>query len=82
VTITGISMGEGVAGSFYCTEKASELKFAVPPVVLLHMPASGSGPIGGTLAVHTSANGRFTASGIDLGTISSSVASSKSVSYK
>jgi hypothetical protein len=76
-------------GAFYCTAPVNAGQFTVPPIVTLSMPASTSlgGASGvsvpsGTLSVGTSVSGTFTARGIDLGAISSSVLSLKNVSYQ
>lgn len=79
-TITGISVGDGVAGMFSCTEKVSAGTFTVPSVVLLSLPPGGA--LGGTLGLNTGAMARFTADGIDVGMLSSSVSSTKNVAYK
>jgi uncharacterized protein (TIGR03437 family) len=77
-------------GTFVCIAPVSAGQFTVPPIVTLSMPAStttsgapGAGSVpSGSLAVGTAVSTTFTAKGIDLGTISSSVLSFKNVSYQ
>ncbi|MCC6537956.1 MAG: hypothetical protein IT162_10425 [Bryobacterales bacterium] len=77
-----------VAGaSFVCFERASAGTFTVPAEVTLAMPRSETieGAATGALTVisspYTDAN-RFTASGLDIGTVTYSTAEAKTVSYQ
>ena len=64
--------------SFTCRANASDQSFAVPPYVLLSLPAgSGSLLIGSTTRLQ-----RFTATGLDLGIANSSVGIFKSVTFQ
>ena len=73
--------------SFSCYERASAGRFTVPAEVTLAMPRSETvpGSAAGQLSVAsaplTDAN-RFTATGLDVGTITYSTAESKTVSYQ
>ena len=80
-----------VSGTFFCTAPVSAGEFAVPAIVTLSLPVSSTqsgGAAGapstplGTLLVESSVNGTFTARGIDLGIITSSVASLKNLGYQ
>jgi uncharacterized protein (TIGR03437 family) len=89
VNITGFVFNtagnDSYAGSFYCTAPVNARQFTVPPIVTLSLPASTTvgGTPSGSLAVGTGVSSTFTAPGIDLGTISSSVLSLKSgISYQ
>jgi uncharacterized protein (TIGR03437 family) len=75
-------------GAFTCIAPVSAGQFMVPSIVTLSMPASTSssgGPAGavptGSLAVGTTVSAPFTATGINSGTISSSVVSFKGLAY-
>jgi len=81
ITGTSIDMTNKVAGMFYCTEKAPVGQFTVQPPVLLSLPVSGE-DVPGTLGLQNGATARFTASGIDLGALNSSVSVNKTVPYK
>jgi hypothetical protein len=96
VEITGgvvnISGGTTYSGTFVCKAPVSAGQFTVPAIVTLSMPASvtsstpgapaGTPPVPtGTLSVGSTVTGTFTATGINLGTISSSVLALKNVSY-
>ena len=67
-----------VTGTFLCTERASAGQFTVPPVVTASLPAGTAG----TLGVQSRTTNRFTAPGIDIGQISSAVASMKNLAYQ
>jgi uncharacterized protein (TIGR03437 family) len=67
-----------LAGVFLCTAPISARQFTVPPIVTLSLPPSSMG----TLSVESSVSSKFTAPGIDFGTISSAVAASKTVPYQ
>ena len=80
-----------VSGAFFCTAPVSAGEFAVPPIVTLSLPPSttststtpGSPSVpSGTLGVESSVNGTFQAPGIDIGIITSSVASMKNLAYQ
>jgi hypothetical protein len=85
-----ISGNTAVGASFACTARTSDGSFTVPSVVLLALPASGSvgaGPISivvpGSLSVSgSSASSQFQASGIDLGYVTSAVATFETVPYQ
>jgi len=80
-----------VSGAFVCTAPVSAGEFTVPSIVTLSLPPSStqtsaspgapSTPFG-TLGVQSSVNGTFRAPGIDLGVITSSVASMKNLAYQ
>jgi hypothetical protein len=80
-----------VSGAFFCTAPVSAGEFAVPAIVTLSLPPSStqassapgapSTPFG-TLGVQSSVNGTFRAPGIDIGIITSSVASLKNLGYQ
>lgn len=76
-----------VNGYFVCVEQASKGSFTVPAAVLLTLPPTPSGgglgaPIGffAVGAIPTPAS--FTASGLDIGTISSTSLTGKTVTYQ
>ncbi|MFB3827541.1 MAG: IPT/TIG domain-containing protein [Bryobacteraceae bacterium] len=81
VYMNGTSFDGTAIAMFYCSERASANTFTVPAVVLLSLPAS-SGALGGMLSVSNTVQAKFTASNLDLGLISSSVSSQKSVVFK
>ncbi|MDQ6699883.1 MAG: hypothetical protein M3Z36_06835 [Acidobacteriota bacterium] len=95
VTITGFSstaqLGNlnGGGALFVCVERAERGTFQIPAVVLLSLPVSTSVNAGG-ISIPTGSlslmNGtlpvKFTAPGLDYGTMSFTVSSSKSVNYK
>lgn len=89
IVITGNSATiNPIAGvAFTCYERASAGRFTVPAEVTLALPRSETiqGTPTGSLAVasvpFTDAN-RFTATGLDIGTITYSTADSKNVSYQ
>jgi hypothetical protein len=63
VTITGVSTGSGVTGSFTCLAPTSAGQFTVPAYVLGALPAgSGSVTVGNQTSYST-----FNATGLDLG---------------
>jgi hypothetical protein len=74
-------------GTFYCTAPVSAGQFTVPNIVTLSLPASsttGAGAAavpGGALFVGTTVTSSFTAPGINLGTITSSVLALKNLAY-
>jgi hypothetical protein len=80
--------GAMIAGTFICTAPASAGQFAVPAIVTSSLPVSSTQSTGGVsvptgaLSVGSSVNANFTAKGIDVGIISSSVTSFKNVSYQ
>jgi hypothetical protein len=82
--VINIVGNDSYSGFFYCTAPVTAGQFTVPAIVTLSLPASATvgGSPTGSLAVGTSVSSTFTAPGIDLGTISSSVSSFKNVSYQ
>ncbi len=92
VVITGFSMGGSdvsnlVGGLFYCRASGANGSFAVPPVVLLALPPSftisGFPVATGSLGVSSgSPSQTFSAPGLDLGFISSSVDATEGVTYQ
>ncbi len=96
VTITGSSIvlgtapdgSDSVGAIFTCTAKAADGQFTIPALVLSALPPSSSSSVGGisiptgSLSVASGSFGNFTATGIDYGVISSSVSSSKGVTYQ
>lgn len=90
VQIYGYSLSElsdnAIAGFFICLERASVGSFTVPPAILLALPPSPAGssltPVGVFSVGSVSAPRDFTAPGIDSGTIVSTTAIAKGVSYQ
>lgn len=76
-----------VGSEFVCTAKATDLQFTIPSAVLLTLAPTGPGGIlegqVGYLGVGTaSLSKQFTATGIDIGTITNSSLSVKTVTYQ
>ncbi len=92
VMITGNSSSDttdtAVSGTFVCLELASKGTFTVPPAVLLYLPPTPAGgaaqvtPLGALLLGSVPTPGTFTASGLDVGTVTSTSLSGKSVNYQ
>ncbi len=83
---TVVSDSSAVFASFTCNERTSVGQFTVPPVVLLALPASTSiqgFALPGSMTVSgVSTVGTFTATGIDYGSVSSSAATTNSVTFQ
>ncbi|MDQ6704394.1 MAG: hypothetical protein M3Z85_00365, partial [Acidobacteriota bacterium] len=76
-----------VGAGFSCAEKVSAGQFTVPPLVLLALPANAAAGPGGfslnLLSVGTNTTpAKFSAPGIDVGYVTSSVSNSKGVTYQ
>ncbi len=89
VRISGTSFatsgGFTTIGAFFtCAAPVSANQFTVPSSVLLGLPPTGTGPGAyGTLSVGNYSNGqRFTALGLDVGSITAAVTSSTPVTYQ
>jgi hypothetical protein len=80
IIIDGLSSG----ATFTCTAKTSDQHFSIPDFVLLSLPPTGSSAPAAlvTLLLSTASTTPFTASGLDSGTISSTVAVGKNVTYQ
>jgi uncharacterized protein (TIGR03437 family) len=73
-TVNGVML----AGLFICTAPAAAGQFAVPAIVTESLPPSSQGG----LSVGSTVSASFNATGINVGTISSSVVSFKNVAYQ
>jgi len=83
VTVSGLSVTTEVASLFYCIERASIGRLAVPSAVLsLMLPNVGANSLGLLTVSGVSASQRFTAPGLDYGIAVSASAISKSVTYQ
>jgi hypothetical protein len=89
VTIVGSSTAstaaDAVGATFFCTARASDGQFTIPPAVLLSLPASVSVqgvPTGSLLVGTNTAPKAFTASGLDLAYAVASVEAFKNLSYQ
>ena len=87
VTVSGLSFDtvSRTGASFLCLERGSAGQLTVPSAILLGLPASTSveGVPTGTLSVGITAEPvRFTASGIDFGTVSHDAMASKSLNVR
>jgi hypothetical protein len=82
VTITGGAVQGKATASFTCTERTSAGRFNVPAYVLSLLPAT-SGNRGGSLSLMgVTKSVAFTAEGLDVGTVSATSGSSKTVNYR
>ena len=82
---TSSTSADAVGASFYCTAKASDGQFTIPPAVLLSLPnsVSISGVPTGSLLLGTNTNPKaFTASGLDLGFALATVDAFKTLTYQ
>jgi uncharacterized protein (TIGR03437 family) len=80
--ISGSSANNNVVGGFACLERTNVGRFTIPAYVLLNLPQS-AGDVGGTLIVAGStANARFTASGLDNGYVTAGSGSGKTVAFR
>lgn len=93
VTIDGANVNlvgsTAVGASFHCEARVSDGSFTVPAVVLLSLPGGGGTSVGGvtiptgSLSVGAStASTTFTATGLDLGILSATSSTSKTVNYQ
>lgn len=78
---SGASTNSAVS-MFYCTERASALRFTIPSYVLSTLPATTGQNIG-MLSVNNVVNPvTFTAPGLDIGSITATAGASKTVTYR
>lgn len=82
VYMSGMSFAQGVAGMFYCIERASAGQFTIPSYVLSTLPATTGNNIGMLMVGGTSAAQRFTARDLDAGYITAASMTQQSVSYR
>jgi uncharacterized protein (TIGR03437 family) len=83
---TALDGSDSVGAFFTCTSPVSTGKFTIPAIVLLSLPASDTSSIipipTGEMSIGTSTFVPFSATGIDVGEITTSVSSGKSVTYQ
>lgn len=80
---------QAVGAAFHCQARVSDASFTIPAIVLLSLPAGAGTSISG-ITIPTGSLGvgaatttaTFKASGLDLGVVSSSSSTSKSVTYQ
>jgi hypothetical protein len=84
--VTDPVSGNGVSASFTCTARTADGSFTVPSMILLALPASasiGSFALPGTISVGSvSSPVQIQATGLDFGTVTSTVTSSTSVIFQ
>jgi hypothetical protein len=85
ISISAISPKPGPHANFYCVEHASAGTFTVPDYVVLSMPPTFDGQLGGFqfgLAVGQLGATRFTASGLDVGLLRYNVTLGRTLGWK
>jgi hypothetical protein len=74
--------GASSLASFTCIAKNSDHHFTIPAFVLVSLPASEPSTFSGDISLSTISTTRFKAPGLDSGTITSTVAVGKNVTYR
>ena len=82
VLIVGGSSGTVSGAAFSCIERANAGRFSVPSYVLSSLPATTGSSIGILSVNNTTVPVTFTATGLDLGTVTGSTGFNKTVNYR